>query len=134
MFPGSRVRTYIHIGMLEKNSETLTISVTNCSYSLPRVTHGGDSIPSTAATPLPPPRHTTSKTRRAGKEGGGVTLVHSSGGGRPGQGEELSRRGGGDGWIHTGGHPSVAMRSVCPSPSSSPPPPTPCCWGPRSRV
>jgi hypothetical protein len=42
---------------------------------------------------MPPSESAVGTTRRAGKDGSGVALIHSSCGGRPGQGEEPSRQG-----------------------------------------
>jgi hypothetical protein len=59
-----------------------------------------------------PLKPTAGTTGRAGKDGYGVALVHSSCGGRLGRGEELSWRGeldgGGGGHICVGGRPSAA--------------------------
>jgi hypothetical protein len=85
-----------------------------------------------AMLPLKP---TAGTTGRAGKDGYGVALVHSSCGGRLGRGEELSWRGeldgGGGGHICVGGRPSAAtwVDSL-----DLPPPPHPYRWGPRSRA
>jgi hypothetical protein len=58
---------------------------------------GGDltlvPLPPQLLLAMPPPELTASTTQRVNKDGGGMTFVHLSCGGGPGQSGELSRRG-----------------------------------------
>jgi hypothetical protein len=74
---------------------------------------------------MPPPEPTAGKNRRAGKDGGGVAVAHSSCGSRSGWGEELLWQGklgsgGGVQWLEPG---RSSLGGACTRFADPPPPP-----------